>query len=137
MPQPMLIDFSEAGLDLQRAELEEYLLNLGDELRSGELVQGARLARESDLPDGSKSGMAAFVVGVLTAEVNRENIRKVLDFLGNQFYGKTLTLAGEIDGMTYSIEYRNQKDIDQAIETIERLSNLRVKIQAAQTETDT
>lgn len=136
MSQSLLIDFSEAGLDLQRADLEAYLLTLGDELQAGDLVQDARLARESDLPDGSKSGMAAFVAGVLMAEVNRANIRKVLDFLGNQFYGKTLTLAGEMDGMTYSIEYRNQKDIDQAIETIERLSNLRLKIRAAQKEPD-
>lgn len=125
---PVLIDFSEAGLDLDRAEMEEFVLIAADEMQAGELIQDARLARESDIPEAAKPGAAAFVLGILTAEVNRENIRKVMDFLGNQFYGKTLTLSGEMDGMTYSIEYRNQEDIDQAVDTIERLSNLRIKI---------
>jgi len=125
---PVLIDFSEAGLDLGRAEMEEFLLKLADEMQSGELVEEARLAREADLPEASKSGLAAFLVGILTAEINRENIQKVMDFLGNQFYGKTLTLSGELDGMTYNIEYRNKQDLDQAADTIERLANLRIQM---------
>lgn len=126
----VLIDFSEAGLELDRSELEGFVLTVGDEMQSGDLVQTTRLARETDLPDGAKSGAAAFLLGILTAEVNRENIGKVLGFLGNQFYGKTLTLSGEIEGMPYSIEYRNQADIDRAVDTIERLSNLRIQILA-------
>jgi hypothetical protein len=125
---PVLIDFSKAGLDLDRAEMEAFLVKLADEMQSGELVEEARLAREVDLPEASKSGLAAFLVGILTAEINRENIRKVMDFLGNQFYGKTLTLSGEIDGMTYNIEYRNKEDLDQAADTIERLANLRIQM---------
>lgn len=126
--QNVLIDFSEAGLDLNRAELEEFLLKVADEMESGDLVQEAKLARETDVPDTAKSATAAFVWGILTAEVNRENIRKVVDFLGNQFYGKTLKISGEMDGMSYDFEYRNQEDIDRAVETIERLSNLRIRI---------
>lgn len=125
---PVLIDFSEAGLDLDRESLEEFVLNVADEMRSGDLVTEARLARESDIPEAAKPGIAAFLMGILTAEINRENVRKVLDFLGNQFYGKTLTVSGEMDGMTYSIEYRNQDDVDLAVGTIERLANLRIRI---------
>lgn len=125
---PVLIDFSKAGFDLDRAEMENFLLKLAEEMQSGKLVKDARLAREVDLPESSKSGLAAFLVGVLTAEINRENIRKVMDFLGNQFYGKTLTLSGEIDGMAYNIEYRNKEDLDQAADTIERLANLRIQM---------
>ena len=124
----VLIDFSDAGLDLDRAELEEFLLSLADEMQLGKLVQEARLARESDILEAAKPGVAAFLVGILNAVINSENIRKVVDFLGNQFYGKTLTLSGEIDGMVYNIVYRNQKDIDLAVDTIERLSNLRIKV---------
>ncbi|MGF1537981.1 MAG: hypothetical protein ACFB4J_16070, partial [Elainellaceae cyanobacterium] len=63
-------------------------------------------------------------------EVNLTNIRKVLDFLGNLVYGedKKLVVSGEMDGMTYNIEYRSQEDVDRAIDTIERLSNIRIKI---------
>jgi hypothetical protein len=72
--------------------------------------------------------LTAFLVGILTAEINCKNLSKVMDYLGNLRYGKTLTLSGELDGMTYSIEYRNKQELDQAADTIERLSNLRIKI---------
>ena len=127
-PCAVLIDFSEAGLDLDRVELEDFVLRMADEMQSGGLVQDAHLTRESNIPEAAKPAATAFLVGILTAEVNRENIRKVMDFLGNQFYGKTLTLSGEMDGMTYNIEYRNKDEIDLAVDTIERLSNLRIKI---------
>ena len=130
MSQPcaVLIDFSEAGLDLERAELEDFLLTIADEMETGNLAQSARLAREEDIPEAAKSGAAAFLIGILTAEINLENLGKVMDYLGNLRYGKTLILSGEIDGMTYNIEYRNKQELDQAADTIERLANLRVKI---------
>lgn len=110
MPQScaVLIDFSEAGLDLDRAELEDFLLTIADELEGGNLAQSARLAREEDMPEAAKAGVAAFLVGILTAEINRENLGKVMDYLGNLRYGKTLTLSFELDGMTSNLEYRNQ-----------------------------
>ena len=128
MSSTILIDFSEAGLDLDRADLEDFLLNIADEMQSGDLVEEVRLARETDIPEAAKSGVAAFLVGILTAEINRKNLGKVMDYLGNLRYGKTLTLSGEIDGMTYNIEYRNKQELDQAANTIERLANLRIKI---------
>ena len=133
----VLIDFSEAGLDLERPELEAFLLTIADEMEAGDLVQSARLARDEDIPDAAKSGVAAFLVGLLTAEINRENLGKVMDYLGNLRYGKTLTLSGDIDGMTYNIEYRNKQELDQAADTIERLANLRVKIREPQTPPET
>ncbi len=128
----VLIDFSEAGLDLDRVELESFLLTIADELESGDWVQSARLAREEDIPEAAKSGAAAFLMGVLTTEINRKNLGKLMDYLGNLRYGKTLTLSGEMDGMTYNIEYRNKQELDQAADTIERLANLRVKIREQQ-----
>ena len=134
MPQPdsVLIDFSEAGLDLDRAELESFLLTIADEMESGDLVRSARLARDKDIPEAAKSGVAAFLIGVLTAEINRENLGKVMDYLGNLRYGKTLTLSFEVDGMASTIEYRNKQELDQALDATERLANLRVKIREQQ-----
>jgi hypothetical protein len=131
------IDFSEAGLDLDRAELESFLLTIADEMESGDLVQSARLARDEDIPEAAKSGVAAFLVGILTADINRENLSKVMDYLGNLRYGKTLTLSFELDGMTSTLEYRNKQELDQAADTIERLANLRVKIREQQTPPET
>jgi hypothetical protein len=129
----VLIDFSEAGLDLDRADLENFLLTIADEMESDNFVQSARLARDEDIPEASKSGVAAFLIGILTAEINRENLGKMMDYLGNLRYGKTLTLSFEVDGMTSSLEYRNQQELDQALAATERLANLRVKIREQQT----
>jgi len=74
------------------------------------------------------------LIGILTAEINRQNLGKVMDYLGNLRDGKTLTLSGEMDGMTYNIKYRNKQELDQAAGTIERLANLRVKIRKQQTQ---
>lgn len=41
--QPVLIDFSEAGLDLDRPEMEELLSRVADEIQPGDLVEEARL----------------------------------------------------------------------------------------------
>jgi hypothetical protein len=133
----VLIDFSEAGLDLDRADLESFLLTIADEMESGDLVQSARLARDEDIPEAAKSGVAAFLVGILTTEINRENLGKVMDYLGNLRYGKTLTLSGDIDGMIYNIEYRNKQELDQALDATERLANSRVKIREPQTPPET
>ena len=132
----VLIDFSEAGLDLDRDSLESFLLTIADEMESGDLVQSACLARDEDIPEAAKSGVAAFLLGILTTEINRQNLGKVMDYLGNLRYGKTLILSGEIDGMTYNIEYRNRQELEEAADTIERLSNLRVKIREQQTQTE-
>ena len=133
----VLIDFSEAGLDLDRAELESFLLTIADEMESGDLVRSPRLARDEDIPESAKSGVAAFLVGILTADINRENLSKVMDYLGNLRYGKTLTLSFELDGMTSTLEYRNQQELDQALDATERLANLRVKIREQQTSPET
>lgn len=133
----VLIDFSEAGLALDRADLEHFLLTIADEMEAGDLVQDAHLAREEDIPEAAKSSAAAFLMGILRTEINRENLGKVMDYLGNLRYGKTLVLSGEMDGMTYNIEYRNKQELDQAADTIERLANLRVKILKQQTPPET
>lgn len=126
----VLIDFSEAGLNLDRADVEDFLLRLADEMESGHLVQDARLSREVELPDTAKSGMAAFVVGILTAEINRENIRKVVDFLGSQFYGKTVTISGELGGekLSFNFEHLSGQELDKAMERLNHMADLHIRV---------
>ncbi len=124
----LIIDVSESHLDLERNQLEALLLTLADEMMTGDLVESAELVRDTDSPEAAKSGVAAFLIGLLTAEVSRENLGKLLNFLGHWFYGKTLILSGEFEGMTYNIEYRNTKELEQALASVERLGNLHLKI---------
>lgn len=122
------IDLTAAGLDLEPSELEVRSLTLADELTAGKLAESARLARQSDLSEGAKAGLLAFVGGVLTAEISRENLKKTMDFLGNQFYGKTLTLNYKADGLECSLEYRNPEEMEQALAAVERLESIRIRV---------
>lgn len=124
----ILIDLTEAEAGLEAEEIESRSLDLADELQSGELVNNARLARETDLPEGAKSGLLAFVGGVLMAEVNGENLKKALDFLGVRFYGKTLTLEYEADGLKTTLEYKNEKDLEVALAAVQKLENIRIQV---------
>ncbi len=124
----IVIDLTEAETGLESEELESRSLNLADELQSGDLVDSARLARESDLPEGAKSGLFAFIGGVLTAEVNRENLQKAVDFLGNRFYGKTLTLQYEADGLKTTLEYKNVEDLEVALAAVQKLETIRIQV---------
>ncbi|MGB3573335.1 MAG: hypothetical protein WBG63_10495 [Phormidesmis sp.] len=122
------IDLTAAGLDLEPSELEVRSLTLADELTAGKLAESARLARQSELSEGAKAGLLAFVGGVLTAEISRENLKKTMDFLGNQFYGKALTLNYKADGLECSLEYRNPEEMEQALAAVERLESIRIRV---------
>lgn len=126
------IDLTEAGLELLPGEMEARSHTLADELRSGNLAESAKLARKEGVRPGAKSGMLAFAWGLLTAEISRENLKKIMDFLGNRFYGKTLTLDYKADGLECSLDYRNQEELEQAIAGVEQLEDLRIRVKAQQ-----
>ncbi|WP_448573992.1 hypothetical protein [Trichothermofontia sp.] len=114
----LLIDLNGAGLELDRAAMERFAFSLAQEIQ-GVLVDEARLAREADIPEGARSGAAAFLMGILLAEVNRANLKKLTDFLGNRFYGTKLVFSYEEDGKKVSFEYRDEAELDRAIARIE------------------
>ncbi|MEL6555844.1 MAG: hypothetical protein AAFQ63_20640 [Cyanobacteria bacterium J06621_11] len=128
-PLNVMIDLRESGLGEDREALEARSLTLADEMRSGNLVETARLARQEDLPEGAKSGMLAFVGGLLTAEISRENLKKTIGFLGNRFYGEKLTISYKVGDCEYVIDYRDPAKRDEAIASIEQLEHLRIRVQ--------
>lgn len=127
-PLTIIIDLTAAETDLDAEVLESRSLLLVDELQSGDLVATARLARETDLPAGAKSGTLAFIGGILTAEINRENLKKAMAFLGNRFYGKTLTLEYKGDGLETKLEYRNSEELEQALAAVKTLEDIRIQV---------
>lgn len=124
----VVIDLTEVANRSNAEMMEEEALSLADEMSEGGIANSAYLAREKDLPEGAKTGALAFISGVLTAEISRENLMKALGFLGNRFYGKTLTLQYKADGLECSLEYRNEEEIEQALTAIVRLESLRINI---------
>ncbi|PZO48235.1 MAG: hypothetical protein DCF15_18165 [Phormidesmis priestleyi] len=137
----VVIDLTTAGLELAPSELEARSLSLADELRAGRLADSAELARAEDLPEnwpeGAKAGLLPFVGGIVKAKISRGNLKKTVDFLGNQFYGKTLTLVYKANGLERTIEYRNLADLELAlkgIEHLDRLEAIRMQVRSRQTE---
>lgn len=128
-PLNLFIDLNTAGLDLDRADLEQLSQILAQELQDGNLVETAQLARESDLPDGAKSGAAAFLMGILTAQVNGENLKKLVDFLGNRFYGTKLTFSYERNGQKVTIDYRTSEELQQRLQTLEQVQAIFVQVE--------
>jgi len=123
----VIIDLTGAGLGLEPDALEDLTSRLVDDI--DELVEDSRLLRDSEIPEGGKPALAGFVLGMLKAEVKFQNIKGLLSFLGNSFYGKTLKLEYEENGVKYGLEYRNPEDLDTAINAIERLSKLKINVE--------
>ncbi len=124
----LVIDLNQAGFDFEPEEMEAYSLRLAEELR-GDLAEEAGLARESDLPEGAMSGAAAFVEGILKAEVNPTNILSVIKWLWNLRPKDTvLKVSYESDGKKVSLEYRTQQELDSQIEALKKIDSLMVQL---------
>jgi hypothetical protein len=123
----VVIDLSQSGLDLEPEEMEAYALRLADELR-GDLAEDAGLARESDLPEGAMSGAAAFLVGILTAEVSAKNIGAVMKWLWTVRPNTVLKLSYETNGKKVSFEYRTQDQLEQQMAAMKEIDSFMVQL---------
>lgn len=122
----VLIDLKASGLDLEPEEWDPYMLRLAHEMKE-DLVEEAKLARQTETPEGSKSGSAGFDWGILKAEVNLENLSKLLGWLKERVAGSTLTLEyGDV-----RLEYRTEEDLQQQLSALERISDLKVRVTAS------
>ncbi|UKO99519.1 hypothetical protein [Nostoc sp. UHCC 0870] len=122
----VLIDLTDADLDLDPEELEALTANLAQEI--SEIVEDVAQVRESEIPDGSKPGLAGFVPGILKTLVNPKKAKELLDSVGNRFYGRVLKVEYEDNGAKYIVEYTNQEQLENAVGAIERLSKIKVSV---------
>ncbi|WP_341525521.1 hypothetical protein WKK05_23430 [Nostoc sp. UHCC 0302] len=125
----VLIDLTDADLDLEPEELEELTTNLAQEI--SEIVEDAEPVRESEIPEGSKSALAGFIPGMLKTVVNPKKAKELLDSLGKRFYGKTVKVEYEDNGTKYKLEYGNKEQLEDALSAIERLSKIKVSVTKA------
>jgi hypothetical protein len=123
----VVIDLNQAGLDLEPEEMEAYALRLAGELRA-ELADEAGLARESDLPEGAMSGAAAFVLGILKAEVSAKNLGAVMKWLWNVRPNTVLKLSYENAGKKVNLEYRTQEQLEQQMAALKEIDSFMVQL---------
>jgi hypothetical protein len=127
MATELLIDLNQAGLDLEPEQLEAYSLNLVEELRS-DLAEDARLVREDEVPEGAMSGAAAFVWGILKAEVTIANVGKVLGWLWTVRPNTMQKITYEKNGGKVVLEYRTSDQLQEQIEALKDIDSFMVQL---------
>ncbi|MDZ8242164.1 MAG: hypothetical protein RMZ69_34365 [Nostoc sp. ChiQUE01a] len=125
----VLIDLSKLDPQLPPDRLEDLTGGVADEIRE-ELVNKIELVREDKIPGEAKPGAGGFILGLLQAEVNAENIKALLNYLRERFSSKTLKLEWEDkeNGTKVVLEYQNVRQLEQQLQAIERLSKLKISV---------
>jgi hypothetical protein len=107
----LTINFSDPGLDDE--ERDEEVENLLYQLHDLDEVEANRVV-DPHPPAGNKS-LGALLVGVLTAEVNVANCKKMLGFLGDRLGGKPIELEVEANGRKLKVTAHSREELEAAI----------------------
>lgn len=105
------INFSSPDLDDE--ERDEEVQNLLHQLQDLDEVEANRVI-DPNPPAGNKA-LGALLVGILTAEVNTANCKKVLGFLGDRLGGKPIELEVEANGRKLKVTAHSREELEAAI----------------------
>ena len=103
--------------DNERQDIAQKLLR---QLKQLDEVEDATLAKDLELEAGAKSVLST-LVGVLTAEVNIENIQKVFGFIGDRIPNKYILIKVAVGDKSVEIEAKNHKDLLEAEKVAHKL----------------
>lgn len=110
------IDLRNSEPDLAQEELETLTQRLFQQIGSLNEVEQVNRIPEPNPPVGSKPLSAAFLIGLLTAEVNAKNIKALLEFLWERLSGKPIELRVEANGKKLEVKAYSQQELSAAIE---------------------
>jgi methyl coenzyme M reductase subunit D len=96
--------------DKERQEIAQKLLR---QLKQLDEVEKVGRAEDSNLEEGSRSVLAT-LVGVLTAEVSVENVKKVLGFVGERIPNKPIIIKVKVGEQEVEIEAKSRKELEEA-----------------------
>jgi hypothetical protein len=66
-------------------------------------------------PEGNKA-LGGFLVGLLTAEVNATNAKKLMGFLGDRLGDKPIELSVEANGKKLTVKAHSREELQDAIQ---------------------
>jgi hypothetical protein len=102
--------------DLDDEELQAAVEHLLPQVREVDGVESADLVAVEDIPKDSKA-FGGFLSGMLTAEVNSANIKKLLVFLGDRLGGKQIEMALKTpDGRELNLKASSQAEFEFAFQ---------------------
>ena len=102
--------------DLEEEELDEATRRFAAELREFEEVDNVERVPDTNLPEGAKP-LASFLVGLLKAEVNLQNIKSVMGFIGDRLGNKAIEVEAEVNGKKIKIKANSREELKAAMET--------------------
>ncbi|MFM7715195.1 MAG: hypothetical protein ACKO7A_21545 [Microcystis sp.] len=108
----LAIAFNDPNLEPEeRDEQAQYLLT---ELKQVDEVESVKRMLDPNPPEGNKS-LGGFLVGMLLAEVNPANGKKLLGFLGDRLGGKPIELSVEANGRKLTVKAHSREELEMAI----------------------
>jgi hypothetical protein len=121
MPANSSIKFTIAfnDPDLDNEELEDQAQNLLAQMRELDEIETVDRVIDTNPPAGNKA-VGGIMVGLLTAQVNKENAQKLLGFLGNRLGNKLIELEVEANGKKLKVKASSQAELMVAIEAAEK-----------------
>ncbi|NJR59667.1 MAG: hypothetical protein HC769_12960 [Cyanobacteria bacterium CRU_2_1] len=103
--------------DLEPEERDAEVQKLLNQLREMDEVNTNRVL-DPNPPAGNKA-LGGFLVGLLMAEVNMENTRRLFSFLGDRLGGKPIELEVEANGRKLRVSAHSREELEVAIKAAE------------------
>jgi hypothetical protein len=100
--------------DLEPEERDEQAQRFLAELKQVDEVESVERMLDPNPPEGNKS-LSGFLVGMLLAEVNPVNGKKLLGFLGDRLGGKPIELSVEANGRKLTVKAHSREELEAAI----------------------
>jgi len=100
--------------DLEPEERDEQAQRFLAELKQADEVESVERLLDPNPPEGNKS-LGGFLVGMLLAEVNPVNGKKLLGFLGDRLGGKPIELSVEANGRKLTVKAHSREELEAAI----------------------
>ena len=121
MPSNSNVKFTIAfnDSDLDSDELEVQAQSLLAQMRDLDEIEMVDRVCDPNPPVGNKS-MGGILVGLLTAQVSKENALKLLSFLGERLGNKPIELEVEANGKKLKVKASSQAELMMAIEAAQQ-----------------
>lgn len=108
----LMIAFND--LDLESEERDEQAQRLMTELKQMDEIEEINRVIDPNPPEGNKA-VGGFLAGLLMAEVNVGNAKKMLGFLGDRLGGKPIELSVEGYGKKLTVKAHSREELEAAI----------------------
>lgn len=112
----LTIDWHGADVDLPEELQERFTVAQLQELRELEEVTQVQRVADPEVPEGGMG--AAWLLGLLQAEVNFANLQKVVRIVRDRIPGKPINFTVEANGRKFSVENVRPEELDATLDKL-------------------